>query len=102
MKDMKTKGCRSRVLQGGKERIVHVIAKVLGQRIAAGDHSVPMIGVRPAARPEKLSVYRHVEILGESRLLDTPDNPLPGTEGRGICYLVTSAPLRVYFDAKRG
>jgi hypothetical protein len=98
---MKTKGCRSYVLASGKERIVHVIAKVLGQRMASGDHSAPMIGVRPMAKPEKVSVYRHVEILGKSKLLDTPEHPLPGTDGRGICYLVTKAPIRVYADARR-
>lgn len=93
------RGCRSHVLVGGVARIVHVLAPVLGQRLATGDHVAEMIAVRLVDDPEKVTTYRHVEILGPSELLDTPDHPLPGTNGRGICYLVTKAPLRVYSDS---
>ncbi len=99
MEPRRKRGCNSHVLVGGKVRIVHVLAPVLGQRLASGTHNAQIVAVRLASDPEKVTAYRHVEILGPSELVDTPDSPLPGTNGRGICYLVTSAPLRVWSDS---
>lgn len=86
-----------RRLRGGKKRIVHVIAKTLAKNMDTGLHQ-PLIGVRSARNPDQVRVYRHAEILGPSKLMHTPNAPLPGTDGRGICYLVTRAPIRVYLD----
>ncbi len=89
---------KTHVLKAGVERIVHVLSPVLRERMASGEHGPPMIGIRPARRREELRVYRHAEILGSATLMDTPDDPLPDTNGRGICYLVTTAAIKVYTD----
>jgi hypothetical protein len=90
---------KTRILKGGVPRIVHVVAKVLRQNMDTGSDK-PMIGVRRSVNPEEVTLYRHVEMLGPSVLFHTPDDPLPDTDGRGICYIQTTAALRVYVDAR--
>lgn len=86
-------------LPGGVRRIVHVAAAELKVRMDGGGRPA-LCGVRDAAEPAAVLYCRHVELLGPSSLWDQDDaDALPGTAGRGVCYLVTDAPLRVHFDA---
>jgi hypothetical protein len=87
------------VLKAGKKRIVHVVAKTLAENLATGTHR-PLVAVRRFGDAEPALLARHVEILGPSTLFHTPDAPLPGTSGRGIAYLVTTAALRVHVDVE--
>lgn len=86
-----------RVLKGGKERIIHILAKVLGENLANGLDK-PCTAIRDAANPDKYIVVRHVDILGPSSIRLTPEDPIPGTDGRAICVLRTSAALRIWVD----
>jgi hypothetical protein len=55
---------------------------------------LPLTAVRFFADPEKVALYDRVDMLGKATLERGP--AIPGTEGRGICYVVTSGPLRVW------
>lgn len=85
-----------KVLRGGVRRIVHVVAKVLKENIENGTDK-PVIGIRRVDNPDKVRMVDGVQILGPSILKYTPDNPVPGTDGRGICVLRTSAPLVIKY-----
>lgn len=88
---------KTKLLKAGVKRIVHVLAPNLQANLQDGKQR-SIIGVRPFEKPETLEVYRHAEILGPCSLMHTPDQPLPGTNGRGICYMVTTAAIRVWVD----
>jgi hypothetical protein len=88
--------CKTHTLRGGLERHIHILGPVLNIRMKTGDHSKPIIAIRPASTPNRIKMYRHIEIQGPSVLMDRPEDPLPGTKGRAICYLRTSAPIKVY------
>ena len=87
-------------MKGGIERHIHILGPVLSNRLKTGDHREQIIAIRRASSPkEKVSAtYRHIEIMGPSHLLDTPEKPLPNTDRRAICYLTTVAPIKVYRD----
>lgn len=87
-------GCEPTLLAGGARRIVHVVSKNLRERVESGTRP-PLVGVRPFDHPECVELYRHAEILGPCGLWDT-ETPLPDTGGRGVCYVVTDAPIRVW------
>jgi len=88
---------KTKLLKAGVKRIVHVLAPMLQANLQDGKQR-SIIGVRPFENPETLEVYRHAEILGPCSLMHTPEQPLPGTNGRGICYMVTTAAIRVWVD----
>lgn len=82
-------------LKGGVKRIVHVIAKNLKEVLDSGK-KMPMIGVRLESKPDKVLLCHHCEIMGPAKIAATPKKPVPGTDGRGICVLRTTAPLKVW------
>ena len=86
----------TRVLPGGVRRVVHVIAKTLKENIE-NKAGKPMVGVRDWNNLSRMYIYRRVDILGPSSVMEI-DQPLPGTDGRGICPLITEAALMVYMD----
>jgi hypothetical protein len=91
---------RTAELPGGTRRIVHVAAAELKARME-GLGRPALCGVRDADEPDGVLYCRHVEILGPSWLWDQDDpDALPGTGGRGVCYLVTDSALRLHFDAE--
>lgn len=80
------------VLETSKLRYINVHAKTLQENRENGKKE-PMIAVRSANNPKEERRFHHVEILGDSQISFTPDNPLPNTDGRAICYVHTEAPL---------
>lgn len=106
------RGSRSRVLYptrvvhlpAGVERIVHVLGPVLARNLKRphdyASHA-PVVAVRDAARPKVAIVARHVEILGPCRIDYTPDQAVPGTEGRAIAVMRTRAELVLHLDRKK-
>lgn len=86
----------TKVLPGGVRRVVHVIAKTLKENIE-NKAGKPMVGVRDWSNLSRMYIYRRVDILGPSSVMEI-DQPLPGTDGRGICPLITEAALMVYMD----
>jgi hypothetical protein len=86
----------TKVLPGGVRRVVHVIAKTLKENLDHGAKK-PMVGVRDWNNLSRMYIYRRVDILGPSTVMEI-DQPLPGTDGRGICPLITEAALMVYMD----
>ena len=73
-------------------RYINVHAKTLQENRETGKKE-PMTTVRSASNPHEEKRFHHVEILGPSAISYTPDNPLPNTDGRAICYVHTEAPL---------
>lgn len=89
---------KTRILKKGIKRIVHVVAKFLKENLEQGKNNM-LVGIRPCSSPKRVTLYRHCDILGECRLEHfPPEKAIPGTDGRGICYLVTDAAIRVYKD----
>ncbi len=84
------------VLPAGVKRYVHVLVSALHHRFQTGE-KVQLVCVRSAKRPGAYKLYRKVECLGPASLEEI-ETPLPGTNGRGICVMVTDAPLRVFTD----
>jgi len=85
-----------RMLRGGVQRYVHLNSDQLKKRMESGEE-LPLVCVRLVSRPGKMYIYRKVEILGPSSLAEI-EHALPHTNGRGICPLITEAPLRVFVD----
>lgn len=79
-------------LEGGVLRYINVHAPTL-QENRANDKKHPMITVRTQDNADEYENFHHVEILGPSILSYTPDDPLPDTNGRAICYVHTKAAL---------
>lgn len=91
------------ILPGGTRRAIHVYVPALMKRqekwkAGVGD---PVMAVRSSLYDyEMMRLYRKVEILGPSELVEMK-YPLPGTKGRGVAILFTSAPVRVTWDGDK-
>ncbi len=91
------------ILQGGTKRRVHVLVSELQNRIKAGptDHR-PVWAVRSSVGGpvpySRTRLYRHIEFLGPAYGIESFDNPLPGTKGRGVAVIETDQAIRVWFD----
>lgn len=86
-------------LEGGVQRVIHVVAKALKESLD-GHPEMRVIGIREESDLTKVIMAKHVEILGNVSLIHTPDDPIPGTDGRGVCVLRTNAPILVYGMSK--
>ena len=78
--------------------MVQIVGASMQKRKTTGV-KVPLVGVRTLENLKRLYIYRQVDILGPSSIMEL-DAPIPGTDGRVICPLITDAPLRVYRDDK--
>lgn len=86
----------SRVLRGGVRRIVHVLAKALKENNEDKSVVRPVIAIRTERNPSKVLMVFHAEFLGKTTLIHTPNDPVPGTEGRAVCVLRTKGRIRVW------
>lgn len=91
-------------MPGGIVRFVNVAARLLkhnleDKRAPKTEEHLPVVCVRSRDQPECVLVFDEIEILGPSSISYTPTDPLPNTNGRGIAYMETSAPLRGYLRA---
>lgn len=95
---------RSEILEGGYLRVVHVFIKALRTLIERKDDT-PVWAVRdynPRTKKfDLMTVYDRLEILGHSWSNVQMENPLPGTEGRGVAPLYTKAPIKVYWYGEK-
>jgi hypothetical protein len=89
---------RTKILEGGKKRVIYVLSKSIKLRFEQNQNR-PLVAVRCYDNINRLYIYRKVDILGPSTIMEI-DEALPGSNGRGICPLVTEAPLRVHMDDK--
>lgn len=89
------------ILPGGVKRAIHVFTPSLQDRLKNGGDQ-PVMAVRSGLHNyEKMRLYRKVDILGPSEMVELFDNPLPGTNGRGVAILFTDHALRVWFEGDR-
>lgn len=81
-----------RHLEGGVDRIINVLAPLI--------HSgKPAIAVRLQSEQEQIEgTCWHIQILGPSYIAYMPEEPVPGTDGRGVYALRTQAPLVLFCD----
>ena len=49
-------------------------------------------------RFSRTRLYRHFEFLGPAYGLEVFDDPLPGTNGRGVAVVETKWAIQVWFD----
>ena len=91
----------SAILPPGTMRAIHVYVPALTERMKEPwkpNTGSPVMAVRSSLyNYEKMRLYRMVEILGPSELVEM-ESPLPGTNGRGVAILFTNQPVRVWFD----
>ncbi len=94
----------SAILPAGTLRAIHVYVPALQERQKTpwkANEGQPVMAVRSALyNYEKMRLYRMVEILGPSMLVEMPE-PLPGTNGRGVAILMTREAVRVWFDGPK-
>jgi len=91
---------KSRMLKGGVRRAIHVFTPMLMTRLKDGGND-PVMAIRSYIHNyEKMLLVKKVEILGPSEMVELFDKPLPGTGGRGVAILFTSAPIKIWFDRK--
>lgn len=77
------------------EYAVHVFVPALRTRLEKGGDQ-PCVAVRPKkAGFKKMYLVNEARILGPSALVERFDDPLPGTNGRGVAILMTRAPISV-------
>ena len=88
------------VLPAGKRRIVSIHPGHLARNRTEGC-CLPAVCVRDDGDADDAVICRDIEILGPSAIYHTPDRPLPSTDGRGVCYLVTEAALRLHIDKEK-
>lgn len=50
---------------------------------------------------EKMMLFDRIECLGKSNLEPLFDNPLPGTNGRGVAIMFTESRLRCWFKGRK-
>ena len=97
----------TRVLPPGWGYMISIATGVLRRNLAEGTRD-PMVNVKVATvpnlqkrPPHDAGTFRKVEILhpenGEviATLCENYESPVPGSDGRGVCYITTTAPLRV-------
>lgn len=88
----------TKVLKGGVRRAVHVYTKDLLARMKKDDGQ-PLWLVRSSLYGyTKAMIVRRVTIHGPATGEDLFGKPLPGTGGRGVAILFTTAPITVEFD----
>jgi hypothetical protein len=89
---------QSRILPGGIMRAIHVWTPGLVDRLTNGG-DMPVQAVRSSLyNYSKMQLYRQVDILGPSKLVEMFDKPLPGTAGRGVSVVMSDHALQVWYD----
>lgn len=81
------------------KRVIHVAAPVLMRNRAEGRND-PVIAVRNVATDWATDVVyaRKVEWNGPTLMCHRPTTPIPGTNGRGVAFIETDAPITVFTD----
>lgn len=100
---MAVKAKNFEVLPAGIERAIHVYVPALQSRFEKGNDKRPCMAVRSIGADGKWSrmrLYRRVSWNGPTRLVEHFDEPLPGTNGRGVCIVYTTAALYCEWDLK--
>lgn len=87
---------KTRILPGGIKRYVHVFAPALKERFEGKVKDNPLCCVRVGSNPKRFKMYRGVEFLSGASLEELAE-PLAGTNGRAICVMVTTGPIRVSY-----
>lgn len=87
----------AKTLPEGVWRIVNVDAPTLRDNIENGTKK-PMVRVRDQNDLDNWEEFSGVRINGTCELFPTFDKPLPGTNGRGICYISTEAEIECFKD----
>lgn len=85
-------------LPAGIRRIISIDPSALAKNREDPSVCRPAVCVREAGEDRDRTVCRDIEILGPSAIYHTPDAPLADTNGRGVCYLVTEAAVRLFID----
>ena len=81
----------------GVSYVFHVYSGSLAHRLKTNTN-IPVIAVRCSSDDFKtMRLYRRVECLGPSEVVEMFDRPLPGTNNRGVAVCTTSYPLRVFY-----
>ena len=86
-----------KTLPEGVWRIINVDAPTLRENLETAT-SKPMVRVRHENHPDEWESFSGIRINGTCELFPTFDKPLPGTNGRGICYITTQAEIECFGD----
>lgn len=77
---------------------LHVISSYLKAYLDHGDPAY-LIGVRKTAELADGWQVRRASWDSPSELVEMKGAPLPGSDGRAVCYIRTKGPITIYWDA---
>lgn len=81
------------VFAAGTKRAIHVLTPALVNRLKNGGEE-PLMAVRSSEDGYKtLQLFRKVTWHGPTQLMENFEDPLPGTSGRGVAVIYTTAKL---------
>ena len=87
---------KSFMFPAGAEKIINVDAPTLRSNLEKTQEEA-MVRVRFSANPNHYRTFTRVEIIGPSTLAPNFQDPIPGTDGRGICYVTTKSMVIGYY-----
>ena len=92
---------KSKILKGGVLRAVHVFVPALQERFAKNEGQ-PVWAVRSSIGGFlKMIIVSYLEIDGKIQCVEHFDMPLPGTGGRGVALVYTTAPIKIFFNSDK-
>jgi hypothetical protein len=91
------------ILPAGIERAIHVFVPSLQSRFddpkAKDKYCMAVRSKDEDGKWSRMRLYRKINWNGPTRLVEHFDKPMPGTKGRGVCIVYTSAALYCTWDA---
>lgn len=91
----------TRVLKAGTKRAVHVFTKQLMERMKKDDDQCLWLVRSELYGYKKALVVKTIKINGPCTGEDLFKTPLPGTAGRGVAILFTSAEIEIEFPGAK-
>lgn len=81
----------------GRKYCIHVHGPTLESNRAKGENK-PVVVVRERRAPEVMIFCRDVDVQGHCRTVHKPETPLPGTNGRAVCWVETDGPIIIHHE----
>ena len=91
----------TKVLKAGTKRAVHVFTKQLMERMKKDDDQCLWVVRSALYNYKKALVVKSISIKGPCTGEDRFKDPLPGTGGRGVAILFTTAEIEIEFPGDK-
>jgi len=94
---------RSKILipKTGEQFAFHVFTPALVYRLE-NPCDLPVMALRSSLdNYQSMVLFHKIDVLGPSSLEPLFDEPLPGTNGRGVAIMFTESPMQVWYPEKQ-